>query len=92
MFYQDSTCCRNIYINKYGTRTRVAKLMCDQFGGDCSEENEHSKEGYRPRNGDNLRDGDCYRPVNSPWVSDCLGDGDSPDDCGSPWHLWADLF
>ena len=62
--------------------------MCDQLG----KENDHSKDGYRPRNGDHLRDGDCHRSVNSPWVSDCLGDGDSPDDCGSPWHLWAKLF
>ena len=72
MFYQDSNCCRNIYINKYGTRTRVAKLMCDQLGGDCSKENDHSKDGYRPRNGDHLRDGDCHRFGNSPRVSDCL--------------------
>ena len=86
MFYQDSNCCRDIYINKYGTRTRVAELMCDQLGGDCSKENDHAKDGYRTRN-DN-----CHRFGNSPRVSDCLRDGDSPEDCGSPWHLWANLF
>ena len=43
--------------NKYGTRTEVAELMCDQLGGDCSKENDHSKGGYRPRNGNHLREG-----------------------------------
>ena len=30
-------------MNKYGTRTGVAELMCDQLDGDCSKENDHSK-------------------------------------------------
>ena len=44
--------------NKYGTRTGVAELMCDQLGGDCSKENSQSQEDYRPRNGDHLREGE----------------------------------
>ena len=31
-------------VNKYGTRTEVAELMCDQLGGDCSKENGQSQE------------------------------------------------
>ena len=36
-------------MNKYGTRTGVRNLCVNN--GDCSRENDRSKDGYCPRNG-----------------------------------------
>ena len=89
----DMEASRYIYRKKYGTRTGVAELMCDQLDGTCSKEKDLFKDGYLPRNGNLLRYGDCCMFGNSPRVSDRLRDGDHPRDgdsplhCGSPWHL-----
>ena len=60
--------------NKYGTKTGVAELLCEQLDGDCSRKNDCSKEDYIPRNGNYLRYG------NSLTDSDSLRDGHHPRD------------